>query len=124
MHHVSKEGLLVSKNKGATWQVQGSPVEAAWGPYFGKNERQIAVIGRMGNEAGFWRTDDAGKSWNLAAPFPKLDRDIRPDWTPSKQWAAGWFYNFGWDPIHNKFYASRMGHPGLKYVAEQDAASR
>jgi hypothetical protein len=111
---ISKDGLLVSKDRGATWQSQGNPIEAAWGPFFGKNEKQIAVVGRVGKEAGFWRTDDAGKNWKLAATFPSFAPDNPPEWTPSKQWAAGWFVNFGWDPIGNVFFASRMGHPTFK----------
>ena len=113
---VSREGLLVSKDQGVTWKLQGSAMEAAWGPFFGKNERQIAVGGRVGSEAGFWETKDAGATWKLAAPFPEFDKVGPPDWAPSKQWAAGWFTNFGWDPIGNIFYASRMGHPTLKYA--------
>ncbi len=113
---ISKDGLLVSKDRGATWGTQGSAIEAAWGPFFGKNERQIAVVGRVGAEVGFWRTEDAGATWKAVAPFPAFDKEGPPDWTPSKQWAAGWFTNFGWDPIGNIFYASRMGHPTLKYV--------
>lgn len=112
---VSKEGLLVSRDRGATWQTQGKPIEAAWGPFFGKSERQIAVVGRMGGEAGFYRTDDGGQTWKLTAPFPTFGKEGPPEWTPSKQWAAGWFVNFGWDPIGDVYYASRMGHPTLKY---------
>jgi photosystem II stability/assembly factor-like uncharacterized protein len=112
---VSSEGLLVSKDKGLTWQPQGKPIEAAWGPFFGKTEQEIAVVGRVGSVAGFWRTDDGGKTWKLAAPFPTLAGEAPPDWTPSKQWAAGWFLNFGWDPIGDVFYMSRMGHPTFKY---------
>ncbi len=114
---VSKDGLLVSRDHGVTWQVQGTPIEAAWGPYFGKNERQISVVGKVGTEIGIYETRDSGATWKQAAPFPFFERDGRPDWTPSKQWAAGWFYNFGWDPIGNIFYASRMGQPTLRYMS-------
>lgn len=113
---VSRDGLLVSKDRGVTWTIQGMPIEAAWGPFFGRNARQISVVGRIGGDVGIWRTDDAGASWRMAAPFPAFDRENSPDWTPSKQWAAGWFTNFGWDPIGDIYYASRMGHPTLKYV--------
>jgi len=112
---VCKEGLLVSKDRGVTWETQGKPIESAWGPFFGKTERQISVVGRVGAESGFWRTDDGGENWKLAAPFPKFEKENAPDWTPSKQWAAGWFTNFGWDPIGDIYYASRMGHPTVKY---------
>jgi photosystem II stability/assembly factor-like uncharacterized protein len=113
---VTREGLLVSKDRGATWQAQGSAIEAAWGPFFGKNAKQMVVVGKMGRDMGFWQTEDAGQSWRLAAPFPDFAHESPPDWTPSKQWGAGWFITFGWDPIGQIFYASRMGHPTFQYA--------
>ena len=112
---VTREGLLVSRDKGVTWQPLGKPLEAAWGPFFGRDERQIVIVGRREKEMGFWQTEDAGQTWTLAAPFPAFEHENPPDWTPSKQWAAGWFTNFGWDPAGRAFYASRMGHPTFKY---------
>lgn len=113
---VTREGLLVSHDKGVTWTLQGSPLEAAWGPFFGKSEKQIVVVGRVGKEAGLYATQDAGETWKLVAPFPAFPPDSVPDWTPAKDHAAGWFVNFGWDPKSNTFYASRMGHPTLQYT--------
>jgi photosystem II stability/assembly factor-like uncharacterized protein len=112
---VTREGLLVSKDRGATWNLQGSPIEAAWGPFFGKDENQIVVVGKQDKVAGLWRTDDAGQTWQRVAPFPDFDRKNPPDWTPAKYWGAGWFYNFGWDPHGGGFYASRMGNPTFQY---------
>ena len=112
---LTPEGLLISKDRGETWQKQGSPLEAAWGPFFGKDEKQIAVVGRKEKEAGLWQTDDAGKTWKFIAPFPEFGPNTRPDWTPSKQWAAGWFTNFGWDWKTKTFYASRMGNPTFAF---------
>ena len=112
---ITPEGLLVSRDQGQTWQQQGSPLEAAWGPFFGRNEKEIAVVGRRNKETGIWQTEDAGTTWTLAAPFPDFGSNTRPDWTPSKQWAAGWFYNFGWDWNSKVFYASRMGNPALTF---------
>ncbi len=114
---ISKNGLLVSHDKGLTWSTQGAAIEAAWGPFFGKNTRQIVVVGRVDKVPGFYRSDNSGKTWSLAAPFPMFEKESIPDWTPGKPWAAGWFCCFGWDPIGNIFYASRMGHPTLKYNA-------
>lgn len=114
---LTQDGLLVSKDRGETWQKQGSTLEAAWGPFFGRDEKEIAVVGRRGKEAGFWQTADAGKTWKFAAPFPEFGANVRPNWTPSKQWAAGWFYNFGWDWKNNAFYASRMGNPTFIFKA-------
>jgi photosystem II stability/assembly factor-like uncharacterized protein len=115
---VSREGLLVSTDRGATWTLQGMPIEAAWGPFFGKSSKQIVVVGKMGGVAGFWKSRDAGQTWKLAAPWPNFAKESPPDWTASKQWAAGWFYNFGWDPTADRFYASRMGHPTFKYPGD------
>jgi photosystem II stability/assembly factor-like uncharacterized protein len=102
----SAEGLLVSKDEGRTWAVQGSAVECSYGPYFGKDARQIVVVGKK----GFFETRDGGQRWELAAPLP-------PEFTPTM---PGWFSNFGWDPNANIFYASRMGMPTYKY--ERDSA--
>ena len=112
---LSRKGMLVSKDNGVTWKVQGSLLEAAWGPFFGKDEKEIAVVGKAGKESGIWRSNDAGETWKFIAPFPDFGRDSKPDWTDSKQWAAGWFFNFGWDPKRNVFYASRMGHPTFAF---------
>jgi photosystem II stability/assembly factor-like uncharacterized protein len=112
---LTQEGLFVSKDKGATWQLQGSPIEAAWGPFFGKNEKQIVVVGKMGQDTGFWQSRDAGQTWQQVAPYPDFAHERLPDLTPSKYWGAGWFYNFGWDPISGCCYASRMGNPTLQY---------
>jgi photosystem II stability/assembly factor-like uncharacterized protein len=112
---VTQEGLLVSKDNGLTWKLQRSPVEAAWGPYFGKDEKQMVVVGKIGKEIGFWQTGDAGKTWQCRAPFPDVVLGKAPDWTPSKQWGAGWFFTFGWSPAGNTLYASRMGHPTYGY---------
>ena len=115
---LTQEGLLLSRDRGETWQKQGSTLEAAWGPYFGRDEKEIAVVGRRNKETGIWQTEDAGTTWKLAAPFPEFGAGVRPDWTPSKQWAAGWFYNFGWDWKNNTFYASRMGNPTFAFKAK------
>jgi photosystem II stability/assembly factor-like uncharacterized protein len=95
-------GLLVSKDKGATWEVQGGPIAAGAGPYFGKDEKNIMVVTREGLKT----TDDGGANWTLAAPFPAGGYDFSPD---------GWFANFAWDPVHEVFYVSRMGKPAMKF---------
>jgi len=97
----SAQGLLVSKDKGATWAVQGGPVAAGAGPYFGKDEKNIVVV----TKEGLTETTDGGQSWKAVAPVPK-EYDFSPN---------GWFTNFGWDPVHNVFYVSRMGKAALKF---------
>jgi len=97
----SGDGLLVSKDRGATWAVQGKAVECSFGPYFGKNEMHIVVVGKK----GFFQTANGGREWKQAAPLP-------PEYSVT---IPGWFLNFGWDPHANIFYASRMGKPAYKY---------
>ncbi|HEY3321996.1 MAG TPA: hypothetical protein VGP72_16130 [Planctomycetota bacterium] len=99
----TKEGLLVSKDKGATWSVQGTAVDAVFGPYFGKDAENIVVVGKP----GFQETTDGGKTWKVVAPLPPGD------------FGGNWFPNFAWDPVHNVFYASRMGKQTFKFVIQK-----
>ena len=99
---VGEKGLLVSKDKGATWSVQGKPVAAAWGPYFGKDEKQIVVAGK----GGLQETLDGGETWSLVAPLPE------PFKNPP---GPGWYLNLAFDPVNNAFYASWMGKATYRY---------
>ena len=97
----SSDGLLVSLDAGRTWAVQGTAVECSFGPYFGKDQNHIVVVGKK----GFFETKDGGKTWEQVAPLPPRFGIAMP----------GWFLNFGWDPNANMFYASRMGEPAYRY---------
>ncbi len=99
---VGKKGLLVSKDKGATWALQGQPVEAAWGPYFGKDEKHIVVAGK----GGVQETTDGGQHWSTVAALP--DEFKNPP-------GPGWYLNFAFDPVNNHFYTSWMGKPAYRY---------
>ena len=102
----SKQGLLVSADKGKTWKVQGAAVEMSTGPYFGKDEKNIVVAGKD----GLLKTTDGGATWTLAAPYPdKMKFEPR-----------GWFGNFGWDPVNDIFYASVMGQPAYRWDSEKN----
>ncbi len=95
----SAAGLLVSKDKGATWSVLGSPVKAFQGPYFGKDARHIVVV----NDEGFQETTDGGRTWKTAAPLPegiKADRMTL----------------CAWDARANVFYVSRMTKHAFRYT--------
>jgi len=99
---LSRKGLLVSKDQGRTWKVQGSPVDAAWGPYLGRNENHFVAAGN----AGLIETTDGGRTWRHVTPLPKeLTESLLP----------GWFLNLAFEPKHDVFYASRMGKPTYKY---------
>ncbi|HEX3998107.1 MAG TPA: sialidase family protein [Pirellulales bacterium] len=95
---VGPHGLLVSRDQGATWSPLGKPVECSLGPYFGKDERNIVVLGKQ----GIMKTTDAGQTWKLAAPLPHgVDGD--------------YMCQCGWDPTNNIFYAGKMGKPTFKF---------
>jgi photosystem II stability/assembly factor-like uncharacterized protein len=99
---LDKAGLLVSTDQGATWSLQGKPVDATIGPLLDpKNEQRMVVAGAK----GISQTDDGGKTWRFIAPLPTgLD-------VPK----AGWFSNVAWDPVHDIFYASKMGQPTYRW---------
>lgn len=106
---LTKDHVIYSKDKGATWLPLGAPVRAGWGPYFGKTDKQMMVVGKE----GFMETVDGGASWKLAAPLPD---------PANKAWPAsdgldrsGWFLNFGWDPSGEILYASKMGKSAVRY---------
>jgi photosystem II stability/assembly factor-like uncharacterized protein len=93
------KGILASPDKGATWSALGTPVEASFGPYFGRDELHFVVVGK----SGFQETKDGGKTWQLAAPLPAgfgINR-VGP--------------NYAWDARADIFYASTMTKPTFKY---------
>ena len=94
---IGTRGVLVSRDKGATWS-RLAPVSATLGPYFGKDARHLVVFGKQ----GALETTDAGRTWKPAAPLPPgID--------------GNYMSQFGWDPIHDIFYAGKMGRPTYKY---------
>jgi hypothetical protein len=93
----SDAGLLVSKDKGKQWQVQGAAMKGFEGPFFGKDESQIVVV----NGGGFQESADGGRTWKLAAPLPA-------------GWAADRMTLCAWDAGANIFYVSRMTKPTMK----------
>ena len=102
----SSAGLLVSRDAGKTWGVQGAAIECSFGPYFGKDARHIVVVGKK----GLFETKDGGANWTAVASLPPGFDVAMP----------GWFLNFGWDPIADIFYISRMGEPAYKYPRGKD----
>jgi len=95
-------GLLVSKDKGATWQPQGAAVKIRLGPFFGADENTMVVVG----DDGAHLTKDAGKTWTRVAGLkPAQD---------GYGFATNWFGCYSWDPVNNILYASAMGNPAFK----------
>jgi hypothetical protein len=97
----SAQGLMVSADQGATWSIQGAPIDAANGPFFGRDESHLAVVTRE----GVMESTDAGASWRQLAPPP-----------PGVSFSdASQFANYGWDWRNGIVYFSTMGHPALRY---------
>jgi photosystem II stability/assembly factor-like uncharacterized protein len=95
-------GLLVSKDKGASWQIQGSPVDFWQGPFFGKDENEMVVVGKD----GAFITRNAAKTWTRVA-------DLKPK-ESGFVFTPNWFGCYAWDPVNNILYASAMGNPVYK----------
>ncbi len=95
----SANGLLVSKDLGATWEEQGTAVNVWLGPFFGRDEKEMAVVGKD----GIFLTKDAGGTWRKAA-------DLKPG-AKGFSYNPNWFGCYAWDPVNNAIYASAMGNP-------------
>jgi len=106
---MSKDHVLASKDKGATWIALGAPVRAGWGPYFGKTEKHLMVVG----QDGFLESVDGGMTWAKAAPLPDASQSGWP--TKEGMDRLGWFLNFAWDWKTETFYASKMGKAAVRY---------
>ncbi|MDB5324291.1 MAG: BNR/Asp-box repeat protein [Phycisphaerales bacterium] len=95
--------LIVSKDKGATWTKQGVTTDAAWGPYFGKDDKHLITVGK---KSAILESTDAGETWKEVVALPPKGFDTN---------RAGWFTNLAYDPKSDTFYISRMGQPAFKY---------
>lgn len=103
MHYMgSTNGLLVSADNGASWREQGSAVNIWQGPFFGRDEKEMLVVGRD----GVFVTKNAGTTWRHVAGIKPREGGFV--FTPN------WFGCYAWDPINNFLYASAMGNPVYK----------
>jgi photosystem II stability/assembly factor-like uncharacterized protein len=92
-------GLLVSRDLGATWQAQGAPVNIWQGPFFGRDAQEMLVVGKN----GAFHTKNAGAEWTKVADIKPRERGFV--FTP------GWFGCYAWDPVNGLLYCSAMGNP-------------
>ena len=95
-------GLLLSKDLGASWQQLGAAVNIWQGPFFGRDEKEMLVVGKE----GVFRTKNAGATWQKAAGLKPSGRGF--------SFNANWFGCYAWDPLNNILYASAMGNPVYK----------
>jgi hypothetical protein len=92
-------GLLVSKDLGASWQEQGAAVNIWQGPFFGRDEQEMLVVGKD----GVFRTEDAGATWKQAASLKPKEGGFA--------FSPNWFGCYAWDPVNHLLYVSAMGNP-------------
>ena len=98
---LSRDGLQVSRDKGATWIRQGTSVEATIGPMFDpKDGKHFAAAGSK----GIFETTDGGETWKAVGPLPEKFSLPMP----------GWYATVDWDPARGAFYASQMGKGAFK----------
>ncbi len=95
----STNGLWVSRDAGEHWQLQGAPVDIWQGPFIGRAEAEMLVVGKTGVQV----TRDGGRSWRRVADVKAKEKGFF--FTPN------WFGCYAWDPVNNYLYASAMGNP-------------
>jgi len=98
----STNGLLVSGDKGASWRAQGTAVNVWQGPFFGRDQNEMLVVGKD----GAFVTKDSGATWKQMAGLKSKEKGFL--FTPN------WFGCYAWDPANNILYASAMGNPVYK----------
>lgn len=100
-------GLLVSRDQGASWQRQGSEVSIWQGPFFGRDEREMMVVA----PDAIFVTRNGGQDWGKVASLKPKESGF--PFTPN------WFGCYAWDAAHETIYASAMGNPvyRLEYAA-------
>lgn len=102
-HHAhylgSSSGLLVSRDQGKSWQEKGRSVNIWQGPFFGRDENEMLIVGKD----GVYVTKDGGEAWKQMANLKTKEAGFV--FTPN------WFGCYAWDPLSNILYASSMGNP-------------
>jgi photosystem II stability/assembly factor-like uncharacterized protein len=95
---LTDKGVLASKDKGATWSLAW-PVKANFGPWFGKDEKRMMVVGKE----VFSESTDGGETWKVVAPLPP-GFGVGPVGP-----------NYAWDAVNDVLYASSMGKPAYRF---------
>jgi hypothetical protein len=104
---VSPLGILVSKDKGQTWQVQGKPLkDAIAGPFFGQDAKHMVVV----TKEAFIETADGGETWKAIAPALG-----DAHWDTDKG-ETRWCRYFAWDAKNNILYGGKLRDTAMKFV--------
>jgi photosystem II stability/assembly factor-like uncharacterized protein len=95
---MSPKGLVVSKDQGKTWAIQGVPPSSpplnSFPPCLGKDENHFVVA----TKEGLAETRDGGQSWKPVTPLPG-------------DYEAG-NASLAFDPVHDVFYIAYHFHAG------------
>jgi hypothetical protein len=102
-------GLLVSKDQGASWQSQGTAVNIWQGPFFGRGEKDMVVVGND----GVFLTHNAGETWTRTTGLKPNEGNFA--------FGPNWFGSYAWDPVNHILYASAMGNPVYALELEKTA---
>jgi photosystem II stability/assembly factor-like uncharacterized protein len=101
-----KEGLVVSRDGGRTWQSCGGKLENILaGPCFGNSQQHMMVM----TEEGFFETADGGKTWKKRMDFFT---------TPKSYKHKKDLHDFAWDPDRNLLYVCGLGGEAWKAQLE------
>lgn len=101
VYWASGKSLLTSADRGATWTILGSAVDAIYGPIFDvqvKDPLRLVVAGK----SGFSESGDSGRTWRLVTPLPDGFGTSRVG------------PNYAWDGA-NCFFASTMTKPTFRW---------
>jgi ElaB/YqjD/DUF883 family membrane-anchored ribosome-binding protein len=101
---ISKQGLVASSDKGATWSVRGAAVDATMGPLF-VDQNHVVVW----NGASVFESADGGATWTTLTAMPEFPHRNDLGWNPA------WYISVGWDRSAGVLYASHMGSPAYRW---------
>jgi photosystem II stability/assembly factor-like uncharacterized protein len=96
-------GLIVSRDLGSSWNVQGEAIDLAQGPFFGVDENVMVAAGPQ----GLYKSTNAGKNWIKVS-------GLRPNPNKNFSFSTNWFGTYTWDPVNDVIYATAMSHPAFK----------
>ncbi len=101
-----KNGLVVSRDSGRSWQFCGGKLENILaGPCFGNSEEHMMVM----TEEGFFETADGGKTWKKRMDFFT---------TPKSYKHKKDLHDFAWDPNLDLLYVCGLGGEAWKAQLE------